>query len=147
MLTAKQARFATLVARGATQANAYRQAYESQNMTPNSVRVEASKLAKRPAVREAIKALQAEDAIVLDATQQLSEEWTLNRLRTFAENNAVSPSVRVRALEIIAKILGMFKDRREIVVHRPVAEIEAELNDKIEEMFGVKRNPNWGRLN
>ena len=53
-LTAKQERFAALVARGLTQSDAYRQAYNVEGMTDKQVWEEASKLRKHPKVSQRI---------------------------------------------------------------------------------------------
>ena len=54
-LTLKQWRFSELVAGGQEKATAYRMAYDAEGMKQSSVRVEASRTASLPNVREAIQ--------------------------------------------------------------------------------------------
>jgi len=56
-LTAKQARFAALLAQGWTQAAAYREAYNADNMKPESVWPAASRLAADDKVRARVREL------------------------------------------------------------------------------------------
>lgn len=49
-LTAKQEKFAQLVAQGHTQSDAYREAYDAENMTNDSIKIEASRLMDNPNV-------------------------------------------------------------------------------------------------
>ena len=57
LLTNKQARFASLVARGQTKSQAYRSAYDAGRMKQTSIKVEANKVSKLPHVAGAIKSL------------------------------------------------------------------------------------------
>ena len=56
-LTNKQAKFASLVARGQTKSQAYRSAYDAGRMKQTSIKVEANKVSKLPHVAGAIKSL------------------------------------------------------------------------------------------
>lgn len=59
-LTAKQEKFAQEVVSGATQADAYRAAYSTENMTDNSVWVNASKLMNNAKVALRVRELKKE---------------------------------------------------------------------------------------
>lgn len=53
-MTGKQEEFARLVAEGATQSAAYRQAYDAEGMKPSSIASEASRLMEHPEVSKYI---------------------------------------------------------------------------------------------
>lgn len=61
-MTPKQEQFARLVAEGATQAEAYRQAYNAEGMKPDTIRKRASELMRRGDVKGMVQALRAEMA-------------------------------------------------------------------------------------
>lgn len=79
-LTAKQETFAQGVASGMTAGDAYRQAYDADKMKPESIRVNARKLAKRTPVALRVKELQApaviavQETVTVDATRTLLED-------------------------------------------------------------------------
>mgnify|MGYP001306923085 CR=1 FL=1 len=71
-LTPKQERFAQLVAGGATYSDAYRGAYDVENMSDPSINTEASRLANDPKISPRIKALQESAAIAALWSLELS---------------------------------------------------------------------------
>jgi hypothetical protein len=62
-LTPKQEKFAQLVAGGATYSDAYRGAYDVENMSDPAINTEAARLANDPKISPRIKALQESAAI------------------------------------------------------------------------------------
>jgi phage terminase small subunit len=60
MLTQKQENFALLLVSGCSKADAYRQAYNAENMADASIHVEASRLAANPKVALRLKELKRE---------------------------------------------------------------------------------------
>ena len=77
-LTAKQEAFAQAVAGGMTQADAYRSAYDAENMGDNPIAVEACRLMADPNVSLRVKSLKEEIACAalwtrLDSVQTLAE--------------------------------------------------------------------------
>lgn len=77
-LTAKQEAFAQAVAGGMTQADAYRSAYEAENMGDSSIVVEGSRLMADPNVSLRVAALKEAIAIAaiwtrLDSVQTLAD--------------------------------------------------------------------------
>ena len=72
-LTPKEERFAQLVAGGATYSDAYRGAYDAENMSDPAINTEASRLAKNPKISPRIKALQEalQEAATIDTLWSL----------------------------------------------------------------------------
>ena len=75
-LTSKQLAFAHGVASGLNHSEAYRQAYDAENMSPTTIRDEAYDLMQHPDVSPTIKALQQ---AVTDAAVGAAA-WSLDRL-------------------------------------------------------------------
>lgn len=116
-LTGKQEAFAQAVASGMTQADAYRSAYDAENMGGNSIGVEACRLMADPIISLRVKELKEAIAIAaiwtrLDSVQALAEiakgEETranekvsaikeLNAMHGFNEPTKVAMSVTVNA--------------------------------------------------
>lgn len=113
-LTPKQERFAQLVASGSNYSDAYRQAYDAENMSPEAVKVEASSLMDHPTVSLTVKELR--DAV--QAQMTVSREKIIEELGkvAFADvpTEAVRASDKVNALDKISKVAGFYReDQRE----------------------------------
>jgi hypothetical protein len=78
-LTAKQERFARLVAAGFAQSDAYRQAYDVRSGSAHIVAVEASRLANAPDIALTIESLRA------IASAQATHGFAVSRARVIAE--------------------------------------------------------------
>ena len=76
-LTAKQDKFARLVAEGRTQADAYREAYNASNMKPETIQKRASELALDGVVTGRIAELKKEFTKNLDLASQITVERQL----------------------------------------------------------------------
>ena len=127
-LTGKQEAFAQKVAAGAVLSDAYREAYEAENMKDSSIWTEACKLAQHPKVSHRIKAIQADIEADRRTREARREEYVLKMLQAEAEG-AETDGARVRALELLGKTIGMFTDRVETddQTERSAADIEAEI--------------------
>jgi hypothetical protein len=137
-LTAKQMLFVQGILKGLSQSDAYRAAYDCENMADNSVWREASVLFANPKVSGRVKALQArqEDAALLSglATRQHIQR-TLYGLTKDAENDAA----KLRACELLGKLsdVAAFTERVEQVTDNMTEEeITQELTAKLKAVFG-----------
>ena len=132
MLTAKQGKFAAAIADGADQTLAYKTAYDAENMSPQAIWVESSRLKRHPKVALKIEALNAEAAAVRQGLLLSREEAILARLEHEALT-AKTDAARIRALELLGRHAGMFVERVEVErVERSAAEIEAALRVRLE---------------
>ena len=133
-LTAKQEQFAQSVAHGKTLSDAYRGAYDCDNMKDQSVWTEASKLMDHPQVVQRVHSIQkAQEEKSLHDHARL-KRLVLEQLHTEAMT-AESDSARIRALELLGKSIAMFTDRVEQdEKQRSSGEIEAELMAKLDEL-------------
>ena len=131
-LTAKQERFLAEMIKGATQADAYRAAYNAKGMKPSAIYTEAGRIMGNPEVSRRLHAQQ--DSIERSAVSQ-----ALSRRRFVLEGlereagGAVSDSARVAALIALGKTSGvdLFTDRIETVDERSASDIRAELERRL----------------
>ena len=106
-LTPKQEAFARYVAEGDTYAQAYRQAYDAENMSDNTIRVEASRLASDPNVSLMVMELQeAANEVTQYTIEKAMRELEEARLLGMKEGQVSSA---VSAIEKKAKLNGLFE--------------------------------------
>ena len=100
MLTAKQEAFAQAIADGMSQAEAYRTAYDAENMADSSIYVEASKLIDNPNVAQRVKELKEALANRVLWTREMSVKALV---QTYRES---SGSVKVAAVKELNAMHG-----------------------------------------
>lgn len=129
-ITIKMDLFARQVAEGMSLAGAYRSAFNTANMKPKTVRDDASRLAQQSGVRAAIEAHRAE----IEARNRISEvkreERVWSELWHLIEDESVSPAVKVKALDLAARLAGMFRIR-EVEPLLSSAEVENEIRKRL----------------
>lgn len=130
-LTPKQAKFAANLAEGMSQADAYRNAYDAENMANETIHAHASRLAKRDKVVARVDAL-TEEKIRLLETRGISDRKQVAELaKKFAQDEARNDAIRLRALELWGRTCGAFieviEDRRE----RPTSAVADELERRL----------------
>ena len=106
-LTAKQSRFATLVAGGLNLSESYRKAYDCRGVSAWH-RVEGHRLARHPKVVLAVKNLRQGCPKTKRQVAEASEEWVKIRLEDLADSPYSTTSQKISALESLGKNLGMF---------------------------------------
>jgi len=130
-LTPKQAKFAANLAEGMSQAEAYRGAYDAENMAPETIHAHASRLAKRDKVAARVDALIGERMRLIETRGVSDRSKVIKLLRQFAEDDARPDHVRLRAVELWGKTCGAFieviEDRRD----RPAAAVAVELERRL----------------
>ena len=136
-LTPKQAKFVGLVAEGLSYTEAYRQSYNAARMSVAATQVEASRLADQEKIATAIQALRADDRHTQILVERVTRAWVTQKLQEEATSEDNTPATRVRALELLGKTFGMFKDR--LVTEdepRTTEGIEQEISERLERLFG-----------
>jgi len=112
-LTAKQNRFAELVALGKTQSDAYREAYpNSKNYKDKTVWVKASALMKNGKVKARLKTLQKKTEKKYEVTRDslVKEIFKAQRMGVIKKNGTAF----LKAIELKAKITGNMIERKEV---------------------------------
>ena len=126
MLTAKQEEYAKNIVAGMSQADAYRSAYDAENMSDNSIYREASLLASDPKIAQRIAELRNELAKPTIMTAQERLEWLTGLVNT---GNVFSmPTDKLRAIDIMNKMTGEYVQKIEADVKNEVT-ISIELSD------------------
>lgn len=111
-LTDKQEKFAQGIAKGLTQADAYREAYDCEDMKDEVIYVEACKLMNNPKISIRVKelkerALKRYDITIDDLIHELEEARELAKLSS-------QPSAMVSATMGKGKMLGLITDKKEV---------------------------------
>jgi hypothetical protein len=135
-LTPKQEAFADAVATGDanTLTDAYREAgYSHENMKPQVLWNEASKLANNPEVSVRIEERQDAIARSIEAKHAGGRRWVLKRLQEEASDPDSTPNARVAALGQLAKATGLHDERsaEEKRASSTEEELIAELNARL----------------
>ena len=136
-LTAKQERFLAEMIRGATQADAYRAAYNAKGMKPSAIYTEAGRVMANPEVSRRLHAHQ-------DSVERSAASSALSRRRFVLEGlereatEAASDSARVAALVALGKTSGvdLFIDRIEQVADQSPDEVRAALEQRLAALLG-----------
>lgn len=111
-LTPKQQTFKNAVLAGNTFADAYREAYDVENMSDEAIRTEGARLAQHPAIALALRVgFEKKEERVLHTGHSL-RGLVVEKLLHEAEH-AGSDSARVRAIELLGKLdnVQAFKER------------------------------------
>jgi hypothetical protein len=103
-------RFAREVARGSSQSDAYREAYDAENMQPATIHNKASALMADGRVRARVDWLIKERDRGMIASSLSDRERVLRLLRDWTESATPQDSNKLRAAELLGKASGMFKE-------------------------------------
>ena len=121
MLTPKQEVFVRKIIEGMSQADAYRSAYSSKNMSDNAIYREASLLLGNPKVAQRLSELRDQLAkpSIMSAQERL--EWLTERIA----DKAVDINAKLKAIDIMNKMQGEY-----------VTKVEGNLNvAKLEDLL------------
>ena len=133
-LTVKQETFARLVAEGANYSDAYRQAFDCDNGSMNTINVSASKLAKMDKVKLRIDEHRASiqeysERVAMRATDRWHETlWSI-------ADNSRNDGARVSALREIGKALGITDaSNASEVKSKPAKDILKDIQSKLDKI-------------
>lgn len=137
-LTDKQEAFAMGIFNGLNFSEAYREAYDAENMSAGSVHTEACLLVQNPKVSQRLKQLEADREQQQRMLALSRSDFVLKRLTDEATNEKNSDGARVRALELLGKTVALFTDRVETEdkTERDADAIKAELQAKLDRLLG-----------
>jgi phage terminase small subunit len=124
MLTAKQEKFAQNIIQGMSQADAYRSAYSTKNMTDKTIHEAASRLVADSKVSARLSELRGQltKATIMSAQERL--EWLTELIKSKEE----STTDKLRAADIMNKMQGEYVQKVEAEVKNAV-NISIELSD------------------
>jgi len=124
MLTAKQELFVQKILEGMSQADAYRSAYSTKNMTDNAIYREASLLVDNPKVAQRLNELRNELAKPSIMSAQKRMEWLTQLIQNEEENTGD----KLKAIDILNKMDGEYVQKVETEIKNAV-NIVVELSD------------------
>ena len=122
MLTDKQEKFCLNIVNGMTQADAYRDAYDAENMADDTIYAEASKLMANHKISTRVQELRdkAASSKIMSAIQR--KEWLTNVI-----NGTDTTSDKMKAMDILNKMTGEYTTKLE-------ANVQMSYEDKLKEM-------------
>ena len=139
-LTAKQSAFCAFIAEGDNQTEAYIKSHDVKKQSRKASANEGSKLMRMEKVRSRVSELKEQRQKAKETHRKISKDWILDKLRTEASDDENNASVRVRALELLAKTEKLFDDSTNVtVVHRSAEEVEKELQARLQDL-NIKLN-------
>ncbi len=106
MLTYKQSKFVNILYRGYNNTDAYKSAYANR-MSSKTVWEAASRLSKNPKVLARLDELRAEKEAEERMLRLSYGDFVINELQSMALNSK-SGRVRIKALELLGKTVGLF---------------------------------------
>lgn len=133
-VTVKQENFIQCVLDGMTYSDAYRNSYDiSPDTKDTTVHVSACKLIQNPNVKKRMQFLEAEKEELRRMQGQSMHARVIDRLEREANDKKNPPAVRVRALELLGKTVGAFKDVSETTVKKgkTIRDLELELQSML----------------
>jgi hypothetical protein len=122
--------FSRFVAAGMTATDAYAAAGFSGKGAAQS----ASRLAKRPDIAARIAELTERTTTAITVRAQIDRDMVLAGLRRIAENGQTD-SVKVRALELLGKTLGLFRDEPAVPWSGDLSELSDEQLERMANSF------------
>lgn len=124
MLTAKQEKFVQGIIQGMSQADAYRSAYSTKNMTDKSIWESASRLMNDDKVASRVAELRSQVTKETIMTAQQRLEWLTNTITS----EETSTNDKLRAVDIMNKMQGEYIQKVETEVKNAIS-INIELSD------------------
>jgi hypothetical protein len=138
-LTEKQQKFLEGLLAGLSNADAYRQAYDAENMTPNTIYAEASKLAASPKIATILAAELAKKAakhsMAQDVRRERNSDRIWGRIWQLIDDPSTPAAVKASLLSLGAKAAGMLTEQVRVEnVSADSKSIEAELVERLQQL-------------
>lgn len=137
-LTEKQEAFVQAVFSGDNFSDAYRQAYDAENMSNASIHRQAHELAYSPKVSARLEQLSREKEHERRMQRVSRADRTLQKLEEIALRPGDPDGTQVRALELLGKTMGLFVDRVETEdkTERDAEAIRRDLEQRLDRLLG-----------
>lgn len=138
-LTAKQNMFAENLVAGLSNADAYRQAYDTANMKAATIHNESCKLASLPhiaaRVDQLIREKQAKNSMFTDKQREKHSDRIWRNLWSMLDAAETPPAVKASLLSLGAKAAGMLTEQvRMETVTSDAKSIEAEILERLQRL-------------
>jgi hypothetical protein len=138
-LTVKQEAFAQALAKGLSNADAYRQAYDVSSMKDSSIHTESSKLATNPTIStrvvEIIEAAKRKNSIFTEKQREKHSDRIWRKMWDMIEDASTPPAVKANLLSLGAKAAGMLTEQVKIEnVAAESKDIEKEIIERLQRL-------------
>jgi hypothetical protein len=130
-LTEKQLRFSNGAVSGLSLADAYRQAYDAENMSEKAIRTEACRLAARPDIAHAMQSISAEKASKMQIVSVSDRDMLITNLRRWTKGEDTPTAGQLRAAELLGKACGLYRDVVETRTERPASDVLADIENRL----------------
>ena len=137
-LTEKQEGFCMAVFSGMSFSDAYREAYDAENMKAATIHRQAHELVNNPKIAARLDQLHHEREQQRRMQSLSRSDFVLKQLTEEALNTDNSDGARVRALELLGKSVALFTDKVETEdkTERDADAIKRELQAKLDRLLG-----------
>jgi phage terminase small subunit len=137
-LTVKQEAFCMAILDGKGFSDAYREAYDAENMSAASVHQEAYKMGTNPKIAQRLERAEREKQAEQRMQRLSRAERVVQKLEQIALREGDTDGTQVRALELLGKTLGLFVDRVETEdkTTRDAETVRAELEARLNRLIG-----------
>ena len=126
-LTQKQLAFVRGVIEGKSQRQAYREAYPDDRGADHSVSAAAAKLMKHPVIKQMLDEAWSETVEALAEDAAATKRYVMRQLLALSKT-AKQEGSRLKALEMMAKSAGLFREQAEAAAPAPsAAQLKREL--------------------
>ena len=133
-LTLKQNKYSEKLAAGFNQTAAYRNAYNTQNMSQKTVWEESSRLRRHPKVAARIIELEAEKEARRRMQALSREDRVLQELEKIAFGDGPVTG-KLKAIELLGKHIGLFTPKEVSEKTRTADEIKSSIELKLATLF------------
>ncbi len=143
-LTPKQQHFARCVSQGMSQSQAYREAYDAEQMSPRAIHSEAHKLAKHPEIARRIEVLIQQKEQMAHRSALADRERVQTKLRAWLEGTEEATTTQLRSAELLGKAVGLYRDVVEdhrTPVQETAEDLEQALEEKLEQLLSEQSVP------
>lgn len=140
-LTTQQAAFAQYLIEGKAPREAYRQAYNNTSAADSTVATAAYKLRRHPLVSKMLQDAEEQTQDVLVEDTQAAKRFVLRSLVAMS-TEAKQEGSRLKALELLGRASGMWRDKPEVAVKQvTAAELKAQLQGHLRLVGNGKARP------
>lgn len=137
-LTVKQEMMCQGLAKGMTQSDAYREAYDAAGMAQETIWARASELAKDSKVAARVEELLAEQ---LEVVRMTEEAWDATVAKAMLAGGDDPKAQHINAMALFAKRRGWLVEKTEDVTKRPTLEETIERRKQLEKQIADLDEP------
>lgn len=138
-LTPQQYRYCQLRSKGAAKLHAYRQAFDNQTTSDDTVQNSIYRMEADARIGETINRMVLAGQPETSLVPQVDKTFVLTGITNIATKETAKDNVRLRAYELLGKAVGLFKDEAPAVAKpRTIEDIDRELRERLQSMRTIE---------